>query len=206
MTDDPIKEMRSFRPRGGVGGDPMGLNSRKADKAGLFLCLVLRHKPSAAHVTADAQGWVDIAALIAGSQGRLTRPIIEEIVATNNKQRFAISEDGKKIRAKQGHSIPIDLQLEPVIPPDVLYHGTYPGAVPSIGREGLNKMQRHHVHMAEDTTTATSVGMRKGAPVVFIVNAKAMHAAGFKFYRSENGVWLADRVPPEFLKVRTNEP
>ena len=198
MTED-IREMNSFRPRGVDGSNPMGLKSSKADKAGLFLCLVLRHKPHYARVAADAQGWVDIEALILGSDGRLTRPIIEEVVATNNKQRFAISEDGKRIRAKQGHSFPVDLGLMAIVPPDVLYHGTYPGALSAILREGLKKMGRHHVHMADEVKTATTVGLRRGAPVILQVNAKGMTQAGFQFFCSENGVWLTDHVPPEFL-------
>lgn len=193
--EDDIKEMRSFNPN----VDPMGLTSREDKKAGLFMCLVLRHNPSAANVTADAEGWVDIDALIRGSHGRLTRPIINDIVATNNKQRFAISEDGKRIRARQGHSFPVDLGLVPVTPPDVLYHGTYPNAVPMIMKEGLKKMKRQHVHMAAETATASSVGMRHGTPIVFRVDAKAMLASGHKFYCSENGVWLTEHVPPEFL-------
>lgn len=196
-VEDPIHEMRSFRPA----EDPMGLTDRKSKKAGLFMCLVLRHNPSAAHVNADAEGWVDLEGMIRGSHGRLTRELVMEIVATNNKHRFAISEDGKKIRAKQGHSIPIDLKLEPKTPPEVLYHGTYPGATKAILREGLKRMNRHHVHMAMDTNTANTVGMRKGAPVLLQIEAKAMHAAGYKFYQSENGVWLTDHVPPDFLKV-----
>lgn len=184
--------------------DPMGMDTREAKKAGLFMCLVLRHKPSVANVTADAEGWVDLEAMILGSRGVLTRSLVMDIVATNNKQRFAISEDGKKIRAKQGHSIPVNLKLEPVVPPDVLYHGTYPDVVRDILRDGLKKMQRHHVHMAEDLGTATSVGMRKGAPIVFRIDAKVMHDMGHKFYRSENGVWLVDHVPPEYLKRLPN--
>jgi putative RNA 2'-phosphotransferase len=178
----------------------MGMTTKGAKKAGLFMCLVLRHKPSAANVTADAEGWVDLEGMIRGSMGILTRELVMDIVATNNKQRFAVSEDGKKIRAKQGHSIPVDLKLEPVKPPEFLYHGTEHAVTRVILAEGLKKMRRHHVHMAEETGTAVKVGMRHGSPVVFRIDAGKMHEFGHTFYRSENGVWLVEYVPPEYLK------
>lgn len=183
------------------GDNTRGVSTPKADKAGKYLCLVLRHKPSAANVTTDSQGWVDIDALIQGSRGLLSRSLIDQIVAENNKQRFAVSEDGKRIRARQGHSFPVELGLLPVEPPAVLYHGTHPQALAAIQRDGLKKMQRHHVHMAVETGTATSVGMRRGAPVILQVDAKAMHVAGHTFYCSENGVWLTDAVPQQYVKV-----
>ncbi len=180
--------------------DPMGMTTQPAKKAGLFMCLVLRHNPSAANVTVDSEGWVDIEGMIRGSRGRLTKELVMEIVATNNKQRFAISEDGKKIRAKQGHSIPVDLKLEPKVPPEFLYHGTEVDVTRVILAEGLKKMRRHHVHMADETGTAVKVGMRHGSPVVFRIDAKKMHDFGHKFFQSENGVWLVDYVPPDFLR------
>jgi putative RNA 2'-phosphotransferase len=124
---------------------------------------------------------------------------LNEVVASNDKKRFSFDSTGTLIRANQGHSVEIDLQLEPAIPPDVLYHGTGHGAVEAILREGLCKMSRHHVHLSKDIATAKTVGARHGRPVVFAVDAAAMHEAGYTFYCSENGVWLVDSVPPEYL-------
>jgi len=125
---------------------------------------------------------------------------LNEVVARNDKKRFSFDATGTLIRANQGHSVEIDLQLEPAVPPDVLYHGTGHGAVESIMQCGLCKMSRHHVHLSEDIETARKVGTRHGRPVVFAVDAAAMYEAGYKFYRSDNGVWLVDRVPPEYLR------
>lgn len=182
--------------------DPM---TSEVKKAGLFMCKVLRHNPDLANVTADAEGWVNIDDMVRGSWNRLTRSMVYEVAATNNKQRFAISEDGKMIRALQGHSFRVDLKLEPTEPPDVLYHGTFSNVVQIILRDGLKKMARNHVHMAVDTKTANSVGLRHGAPILFKIDAKLMHEMGHNFYRSENGVWLADYVPPDYLKRIPND-
>jgi putative RNA 2'-phosphotransferase len=161
--------------------------------------MVLRHRPEVAGVQPDDHGWVLIDQLIQGSQGRLDRPVIEDVVATDGKRRFEISPDGKSIRASQGHSFPVDLELDPIKPPDFLYHGTYSGAIISILREGIKRMDRHHVHMAEEPESAESIGMRHGAGIVFRIDAKAMFESGHKFYRSKNGVWLTDHVPPLYL-------
>lgn len=164
-----------------------------------YLSLVLRHKPEVANVQMDAHGWVDIQDLIRGSRGRLTRDTVQEAVATDPKGRFALSPDGKKIRATQGHSVPVDLELVAVEPPTFLYHGTTYKVFDAIRRDGIKKMDRHHVHLAEELGTAESIGIRKGSPVVFRIRAKDMHEFGHKFYRSENGVWLVDFVPPDFV-------
>lgn len=169
--------------------------------ASKFISLVLRHRPEAIGLTLDAEGWADIETLIRLSQSRhpLTRALIDQAVATNNKQRFAISEDGRRIRARQGHSIEVELGLSPVAPPERLYHGTAARSVEAIRREGLSKRQRQHVHLSADIDTATKVGARHGKPVVLTVRAGDMAAAGHSFYRSENGVWLTDAVPPGFI-------
>lgn len=179
---------------------PNQVVSKETKNAGKFLSLVLRHEPSAANVSLDAEGWVYVDYLINGSGGKLTRSIIDEVVSTNDKQRFAISDDGKWIRANQGHSVVVDLKLKPEVPPEFLYHGTNYQVTRVILSEGLKKMQRHHVHMAEETGTAVKVGMRQGAPVVFRIDAKKMHDFGHEFFKSENGVWLVDYVPPDFLR------
>lgn len=168
-----------------------------------YLSRHLRHQPRRIGLALAPGGWVEVDALLAACDAHgmlITRAELDEIVARNNKQRFAFDETGTRIRANQGHSVPVDLELEPLEPPLVLYHGTGAGAVPAILREGLRKMARHHVHLSPDVPTAIAVGRRHGRPVVFAVDAAAMRAAGFTFHRSANGVWLIDRVPPEYLR------
>lgn len=166
-----------------------------------FLSLVLRHKPDIIGLTLDTEGWAGIDELIRLSQSHmpLTRALIEAIVTENSKQRFAISEDGSRIRARQGHSIDVDLQLQPTSPPQRLYHGTATRFVDAIRREGLHKRSRQHVHLSANADTATLVGARHGRPMVLIVHADKMAAAGHAFFLSENGVWLTDAVPVDFI-------
>ena len=155
-----------------------------------FLSLVLRHRPDVIGLTRDEAGWADIDALIRLAQAHkpLTRALIEQVVKGNSKQRFAISDDGRRIRANQGHSIEIELGLQPLAPPSRLYHGTATRFVEAIRREGLAKRSRRHVHLSADADTATAVGARHGQPSVLIVRAGEMSAAGHAFYRSENGL------------------
>lgn len=169
--------------------------------ASKFLSLVLRHRPDLIGLQLDAAGWADIDALIALSQAHrpLTRALIESVVATSDKRRFAISEDGLRIRANQGHSVEVDLQLEAVAPPARLYHGTAARFVDDIRREGLSRRSRHHVHLSADIDTAMRVGARHGAPVLLVIRAAEMAAAGHAFLRSANGVWLTDAVPAAFI-------
>ena len=171
-------------------------------KTSKFMSLVLRHDPAAAGVTLDEGGWCDIDALLRGmaaARHRITRDDLMDIVRTDSKQRYAISDDGRRIRANQGHSIDVELNLEPAAPPELLYHGTAERFANAIRREGLKPMGRHHVHLSGDEQTARSVGQRHGRPIIFRIAAGEMAKRGHKFYRSENGVWLADAVPPEFL-------
>jgi putative RNA 2'-phosphotransferase len=167
-----------------------------------FLSLVLRHQPEAIGLALDSAGWAALDELIACAARhgwKLTRERIEQIVATSDKQRFKLSDDGARIRANQGHSLAVDLQLAPRVPPAVLYHGTARQNVESIRATGLEKRARQHVHLSPDVETALKVGQRHGTPVVLEVRAAEMHAAGHAFYLSENGVWLVDSVPSEFL-------
>ena len=166
-----------------------------------FLSLVLRHQPEIIGLSLDDAGWADIDVLIRLSQPHrpLTRALIEQVVEENSKQRFAISEDGRRIRANQGHSIEVELGLQPLAPPTRLYHGTATRFVDAIRREGLVKRSRQHVHLSADADTATAVGARHGKPAVLIVRAGEMAAAGHAFFRSENGVWLTDAVPVGFI-------
>jgi putative RNA 2'-phosphotransferase len=171
-------------------------------KKSRFLSLILRHKPEVIGLTLDDNGWVDIDTLLAAAQTHnrpFTRTELDEIVATNNKKRFAISEDGKRIRARQGHSLHVDLELQPRTPPPVLYHGTAVCFLPSIREQGLQKMNRQHVHLSATAETAHSVGSRHGKPAILLVQADDMHTAGYPFFLSENGVWLTDHVPSTYL-------
>ncbi|GGX27828.1 RNA 2'-phosphotransferase [Undibacterium squillarum] len=169
-----------------------------------FLSLVLRHKPEAAGIQLDAQGWCDIDDLLQGvAQHRapLSKETLMEIVATNEKKRFAISDCGQRIRASQGHSIEVSLDLQAVTPPATLYHGTASRFLDSILQNGLQKQSRQHVHLSASLDTAISVGSRHGKPVVLMINCQAMLAAGHLFYCSENGVWLTDSVPAAYLTL-----
>lgn len=172
-------------------------------KTSKFLSKHLRHQPEWLGLALQPGGWVrvdDLLAACAQHNVRISREDLDEVVARNDKKRFAFDATGTLIRANQGHGVDIDLQLEPVEPPAVLYHGTGHGSADSIARQGLLRMSRHHVHLSPDPETARRVGARHGRPVIFTVDAAALHQAGRLFYRSENGVWLVDHVPPEYLQ------
>jgi putative RNA 2'-phosphotransferase len=167
-----------------------------------FLSLVLRHEPGKIGLSLDEAGWVEIDALLAPCERHgvaLTRERLGQIVAGSDKQRFAFDATGRRIRASQGHSVPVDLGYDPVTPPTELFHGTVAKFVAAIRAEGLRKGARHHVHLSDDEATAGKVGQRRGAPVVLVVDAAAMHCAGYVFFRSANGVWLTDAVPSQFI-------
>jgi putative RNA 2'-phosphotransferase len=171
-------------------------------KVSKYLSKHLRHSPERIGLSLAEGGWVGVDDLLEAcgrNHMRLTREQLDEVVAQNNKKRFSYDETGTRIRANQGHSVEVDLQLSPTAPPDVLYHGTGHQTAEAIRREGLQKMRRHHVHLSRDVETATNVGGRHGRPVVFAVDARAMHAAGHEFFVSDNGVWLTDEVPPQYL-------
>src|SRR5437764_12995874 len=171
-------------------------------KISKYLSKHLRHQPERLGLRLGPGGWVPVADLLAACARHnvpLSRAELDEVVARNNKRRFSFDPTGTLIRANQGHSVAVDLQLEPVEPPAVLYHGTGHGAAETIAREGLRKMARHPVHLSSDRETARVVGARHGRPVVFTVDAAAMRRAGHLFYRSDNGVRLVDHVPPGYL-------
>lgn len=164
-----------------------------------WMSKVLRHAPESVGLALDEAGWVDVDALLRAAHGAgvaLDRAMLDRIVGENDKQRFALSADGRRIRASQGHSVPVQLGLAPRTPPEVLFHGTAEGNLASIRRQGLRPGRRTHVHLSADEATAVAVGRRHGRPVVLRVPAGRMHAAGHAFYRSDNGVWLTDAVPP----------
>lgn len=169
-----------------------------------FLSYVLRHQPGSIGIALDSEGWVDISALIvaAASAGRqIGRQMIEQVVASSDKKRFALSADGQRIRAVQGHSTrSVEIHHAEKVPPEVLYHGTASRFLESIWRQGLLPGQRQHVHLSGDAQTALEVGQRHGRALVLEVAAGSMQRQGHKFHQAENGVWLVECVPPCFLK------
>jgi putative RNA 2'-phosphotransferase len=168
-----------------------------------FLSLVLRHRPETIGITLDEQGWAEIEDLLAAanrSGKKLTRPLLERVVRENDKQRFAVSSDGTWIRANQGHSAEVNLGLQPIQPPELLYHGTVARFLDSILTSGLERGSRQYVHLSPDVETARKVGQRRGGPVILTVEAGRMWQDGHTFYRAENGVWLTDAVPAEYLR------
>lgn len=175
---------------------------RRIVQVSKFLAKHLRHAPEALGLTLQPGGWVSVDALLAASE-RAGFPIpydeLIECVETNDKRRFSFDDTGDLIRANQGHSVEVDLQLEAKQPPDVLYHGTVERFLSSILTEGLKKGKRHHVHLSRDVETARKVGARRGKPVLLRVYAAAMDVQGHKFFLSANGVWLTDSVPAAFL-------
>lgn len=152
----------------------------------------------------DNNGWAQISELIqcaSKSGNKFSREQLEEVVRTNDKKRFSISEDGHRIRANQGHSINVDLALEAIQPPEQLYHGTATRFLESILKDGLQPKGRHHVHLSQDIETALKVGQRHGQPTVLEIEAQRMNLEGYSFYCSDNGVWLTDEVPPQYFAV-----
>jgi putative RNA 2'-phosphotransferase len=172
-------------------------------QASKYLARHLRHAPGAIGLVLEPGGWVEIDRLLAACASHgvvLTRSELEAIVQSSDKQRFAIDPGGTKIRANQGHSVDVDLGLAPADPPATLYHGTAARNADAIAAGGLSKMARHHVHLSLDRATAIRVGSRHGAPIVFVVDAAAMHRDGHTFHRADNGVWLVEAVPPRYLR------
>lgn len=168
-----------------------------------FLSYVLRHRPEAIGITLDLEGWTDIDALIgaAARDGRqLDRQLIEMVVTSNDKKRFAISDDGRRIRAVQGHSTEsVDIGFIGKRPPEFLFHGTATRFLESIRRDGLLPRSRQYVHLSQDRQTAVAVGQRHGKPVVLEIKALVMHEQGYPFFQADNGVWLTGTVPPSFI-------
>ena len=167
-----------------------------------FLSYVLRHRPDAIGIRLDEAGWVGIDELLAAlaRAGRpLDRETLETVAAGTDKRRLEIR--GNRVRAAQGHTVPVNLGLAPVEPPAVLYHGTVSRSLPGIRADGIQARGRTHVHLSVDVVTATSVGARRGDPVILAIDAEGMHRCGHEFYLAANGVWLTAHVPPEFVRV-----
>ncbi len=171
-------------------------------KISKFLSLILRHKPETIGLTLNENGWADTQELLKQCNTfgyKLSFEQLKTVVDINNKRRFAFSPDLTKIRANQGHSINVDLELKEKKPPDILFHGTAEKNIESIKEKGLNKRKRNFVHLSSDSKTAYNVGLRYGKPVILTINTGKMHEKGILFYLSENGVWLTDNVSPEFI-------
>jgi len=168
-----------------------------------FMSLVLRHKPETIGLQLDENGWTNVQELVDkmnATGAAATIELINTIVETNDKKRFAFNEDKTMIRANQGHSIEVELNLREVQPPEFLYHGTVEKFIDIIRIEGLKKMERQHVHLSKDTETAANVGNRRGKAIILAIDAAKMHADGFRFYLSENEVWLTDEVPVQYIQ------
>jgi putative RNA 2'-phosphotransferase len=179
------------------------MNDRsRATTLSKWLSYTLRHDPAAAGITLDRAGWVAVDALLAAAARAghaMSRPELEAVVAGSDKQRFALSTDGARIRANQGHSVPVELGLAPQAPPAVLWHGTAKRFLTDILREGLKPQDRHHVHLSTDAKATLAVGGRHGSPQLLRIDAARMHADGHVFFVTANGVWLVDAVPPTYL-------
>ncbi len=177
--------------------------NKKVKNISKFLSYVLRHNPDKLGITLDQNGWTSVEVLLekinVGNYS-LSMETLEEVVATNNKKRFAFNDDKTMIRANQGHSVDIDLALQPKKPPRYLYHGTVEKFITSIQEKGLIKGTRQHVHLSADKETAINVGSRRGKPIILTIRSGELHAQGFTFYQSENGVWLIEAVSPEFIE------
>lgn len=178
------------------------MTDRETIRTSKFLSLILRHEPERVGLKLGEAGWVSVDELLqaVNCHGRaLTLDQLKQLVATSDKQRFAFSEDGRRIRANQGHSVEVDLQYPPQPPPEILYHGTATRFLEGIRRQGLQRMSRHDVHLSAETRITLQVGGRHGKPVLLVIRAGDMHRAGFVFRCSANGVWLVNNVPPEFI-------
>lgn len=169
-----------------------------------FISLILRHKPEIIGITLDEHGWADVEELIKGinrsKRKTINMDILEEIVRTDEKQRYSFNEDHTLIRANQGHSVPVDVELEKKIPPDILWHGTGEKYVASIDKQGLIPKGRLYVHLSSDQDTAKKVGSRHGKPVIYEIDCHGMAEAGYLFYLSANKIWLTKEVPAKYLK------
>lgn len=175
---------------------------RRLKRLSKFISMILRHRPEIIGITLDEHGWANVDELIEGinKTEAFSKATLEKIVKTDEKQRYSFSRDKTMIRANQGHSIPVDVELEKKEPPEILYHGTSTKSVKSIKEKGLLPMERIYVHLSADVKTATKVGKRHGSPYIFKVNAKQMSKDGYDFFQSVNGVWLTKDVPIQYLE------
>ena len=177
------------------------MNNNNLTKISKYFSYLLRHKPEEIGLTLDSEGWANIEELISKtSKYNLSNELIDIVVETNDKQRFKLSEDKKKIKANQGHSIDVDLNLEAIEPPEFLLHGTAERFIKSILSEGLQKQNRHHVHLSESNAVAAAVGQRYGKLVLLEIDSHKMFEDGFQFYKTANNVWLVEKVPVKYIR------
>ncbi|TYA78612.1 RNA 2'-phosphotransferase [Seonamhaeicola marinus] len=176
------------------------MTEQQKKKLSKFLSYILRHHPDAIGLKLDDNGWANVNDLLSTPNMRFSMEDLEEVVATNDKKRFSFNADKTKIRANQGHSLKtVDLELKAQTPPKFLYHGTVAKFIPEIRLNGLIKMSRQHVHLSKDRDTAVKVGSRRGNPIILSIRALDMHNSGKDFFISDNGVWLTDHIPAEFI-------
>lgn len=181
------------------------MNEKEIKRKSKFLSLILRHNPQLIQLELDKNGWVNVEDLLIKSKRKINLTIdeLEIVVKTNKKKRFSFNEEKTKIRANQGHSLKnIDLEFKAVKPPQFLYHGTVAKFMQSIKENGLQKMSRQHVHLSSEKETAINVGSRRGKAVILSIRALEMHHNGFELYLSDNGVWLTDKVPTEYIEFK----
>ena len=179
------------------------MNDKKTKRISKFLSYVLRHHPESIGLKLDRNGWANVEELIQKSTVEnlvFIKEDLHHIVETNDKRRFSFNEDKTLIRANQGHSIAVDLGYQAIEPPSLLFHGTAARNLPSIFAQGLKRGQRHHVHLTDNFETARNVGLRYGRPVILHVDSGSMAKDNFSFFRSDNGVWLTEHVPPRYLR------
>ncbi|MBB1256977.1 RNA 2'-phosphotransferase [Streptomyces sp. OF3] len=178
------------------------MDEQRLTRVSKYLSRHLRHRPEGIGIRLDEHGWVAVPVLLRAAARHgfpIDRAELETVVTANDKQRFALDRDADRIRAQQGHSVPVDLGLPPREPPDFLFHGTVGRFLPAIRREGLRPMRRHAVHLSTDRDTALRVGARRGRPVVLTIRSGEMHRDGHVFRLSGNGVWLVTAVPPRYV-------
>lgn len=184
------------------------MNENDVKRISKFMSLVLRHQPDKIGIELDGAGWTDVDELLSAMARhgkRVSRDMLDYVVQSNDKQRFSWSEDGKRIRANQGHSVDVDLGYESADPPEILLHGTPTRFVDDIRHGGLMKMARHHVHLHVDEKTSLAVGQRRGKPVLLKIRAQEMASQGYEFFVTPNKVWLTAEVPPEFIEFPDSE-
>jgi len=189
-----------FQPRS-------NLEAKRLNRIGRLIIKALRHRPEEINITLDGHGWVEVNTLLDALQKHnreITREQLEYLVTTSDKQRFAFDESGEKIRANQGHSIDVDLDYKQQTPPEYLFHGTNRESIRSIAETGVQKMERHDVHLSEDLETAIRVGGRRGKSIILRIQSGKMHEDGYTFYLSDNNVWLTDHVPIQYLDAHSN--
>lgn len=174
------------------------MTNKEQNNLSRYIALILRHRPDVIGITLDEHGWASVSDLLSGIE--ITMEMLEKIVEEDSKQRYSFNQDKTLIRANQGHSVKVDVELKECIPPDILYHGTGIKYCSSINKQGLIPKSRLYVHLSKDIETATNVGNRHGEPFVYKVKAKNMYNDGYKFFLSQNGVWLTKEVPVCYLK------